>query len=550
VLVDEVAADRGSDVAARRVAVGHEVAELRGALKRLAERPGGEVELERRRIERSLADRQRLAKDLDGLLRELRRQVCRDASLVAATTHQVLLGAIKGLPFDVVIIDEGSMVPTTLAALVAGSGRGHTIVAGDFRQLPPVTQSDSSAALRWLRRSPFESCGVDRGVRGGARVPGLVGLVEQHRMRKPVSDMVSTAFYPESPLKTADSVGRRPSLRAPAGWARDPVVLVDTATVRARVSRRQGQWSRMNVAHAQVAAAMADRFSELGVDLAFISPFAPQARLLGAFAGPTTRASTVHRYQGSEAETVVFDAVDTKMSVGKLHPWFAQGELGGDGSRLVNVAASRARDQFILLADMSRVFRSSSTDAVATFLRQVERQAARLDWREVLPRTRTRVVADPTAAVVDALREPGSVELFLPGVDAEVAREFVRSCEPGRLEGATVWVGAGCSETQILVDAGAYVRPLEPLREPPLVVGDVLVTSRESLASQRCGHAIVTKDAGLADAIRRVIRRRDTSTSPGSGHYGESCGGCGRVLARLESFNRSARTICLNCGPR
>lgn len=303
VLVDEIAADRGSEVADRRVAVGQEIAALRSSLRALRAADRRDA-VSRREVEAELADKQALARDLDGLLRELRRQVCRDAGLVAATTHQVLLGTLKGLPFDAVIIDEGSMVPTSLAALVAGSGCGHTIVAGDFHQLPPVTQSEAPEVLRWLRRSPFESCGVEKAVRSGEAVTGLAPLREQHRMRAAVSDMVSAAFYPDSPLVTADSVLRRAEISSSASWPTEPVVLIDTSDLRSRVSRRQGQWSRLNIAHAQIAAGIAERVATDGSDLAFISPFSPQAKLLGAFAGPQTRASTVHRYQGSEAQSV------------------------------------------------------------------------------------------------------------------------------------------------------------------------------------------------------------------------------------------------------
>lgn len=439
------------------------------------------------------------------------------------------------------------MVPTALAALVAGSGRGHTIVAGDFRQLPPVTLGGTSAVLRWLRRSPFEACGVDASVRTEEAVPGLVALVEQHRMRQPVSEMLSAAFYPDSPLTTAESVMSRPDIRAAPGWPDQPVVLVDTKSLRSRVSRRQGQWSRLNIAHAQVAAGIADRLSG-HVDLAFISPFAPQAKLLGAFAGPATRASTVHRYQGSEAETVVFDAVDTQVSVGNLHPWYAEGELGSDGARLVNVAASRARDQFVLLADMSRVLRPGATDAVARFLRQVDRQAVRIDWQEAVHGTRTEFLTDPRSALLRALEQPGSFELFLPTADPVVIRDLLASCEPGRFEDATIWLPPAGDTARLLSRAGAIVRQMSPIRESVLVVGDVVVTASHSLVSAGDDLVLMTNSAELADAVRRVVRRRDTAGNPGSGHPAEACGRCRQPLTRIERTSRAPRSSCLDCG--
>lgn len=556
VLVDEVAAERGSQVAARRVEVGVQIAAARDRLTSLKQRPfSAELPRERHALEVTLSELTNLAHELDALLRELRRQVCRDARVVTSTTHQVLLGTLEGMPFDVVIIDEGSMVPTALAALVAGSGQGHTIVTGDFRQLPPVTIADTSAANRWLKRSPFESCGIPDQVAAGRPVPGLVALNDQHRMHASISDAVSAAFYPESVLRTADTVRRRPRLTTRPGWPDDPLVLVDTRSLRTRVSRRQGQMSRLNLAHAQLAAAIAHVTTEFCDDVAFISPFAPQARALDALAGDHVRASTVHRYQGSEADVVIFDAVDSTTSVGTLHPWFAEGELGSDGSRLVNVAASRARHQFVLLADVARVHHQRrSDDAIGRFLRQVVAGASTVEVRSLLgPTSPTQIAADPATTLTTALRGSGPVEMFLPAaVDVHRLQAVLRRLDGDRLEGATVWLAPEDADNavgRILSKAGAHVRPLSPVRESLLVAGNTVVTASGSLLGPSTGTMLVTHHERLAETTRRLVRRRDTAGNPGSGRSADHCGRCGRLLVRIERTTRPPRTECLVCQP-
>jgi len=550
VLVDEVAADRGSHAAQRRVEAAKEIVRLRGDLNSLKRR-GTITDGSRLQLDAQLADKQGFARGLDELMVDLRRQVCRDARIVAATTHQVLLRSLEGLPFDVVIIDEGSMVPTSLAALVAGSCNGHVIVAGDFRQLPPVAISDTANVHRWLRRSPFESCGVDTSVRTDQAVPGLVALVEQHRMREKISDAVSSAFYPESPLRTADSVRTRGAAPTPPSWPDDALVLIDTSNLGPRVSRRHGQWSRLNVAHAQIATALAQRLGGNGSDLAFISPFAPQAKILGSLAGESIRASTVHRYQGSEAGIVVFDAVDSSQSVGRLHPWFADGGLGSDGARLVNVAASRAKDQLVLLADMSRIHRGrQDVDAIARFLRQMERQATRYQWQAAVSGTVTNIVTDPVAAVAAALNHAESAEMFLPRTTPTALNRLLTLVEAGRLHHVTVWLTPEDSDgpaARLLERAGAFPRALEPLRESLVVTEDTVITASGPLLGIAPRSVLVTQHRDLAESVRRVVRRRDGGHVPGSGRHGEQCGRCRRHLVRIESPRFGARYECLTC---
>lgn len=76
----------------------------------------------------------------------------------------------------------------------------------------------------------------------------------------------------------------------------------------------------------------------------FLSPFAGQCRAIAdhfRLTGATDwRASTVHQQQGAEADVVIFDTVNAGSHCWPLDEW----------ERLINVAASRARKLFVLLA--------------------------------------------------------------------------------------------------------------------------------------------------------------------------------------------------------
>ena len=62
---------------------------------------------------------------------------------------------------------------------------------------------------------------------------------------------------------------------------------------------------------------------------------------------------TIHTFQGSEADTIIFDTVDTSdIGVGRLF-YHEQGE------RLINVAISRARDKLIVFGDLDVFYKSN-----------------------------------------------------------------------------------------------------------------------------------------------------------------------------------------------
>lgn len=140
VLTEEIAAQRGQEIAQRVVELRARGNELRDDLKQLKQ-PGTASSAgsgTRLAIQRQLAEIDELIKQLSAALRDIRMQIVRDAQLVAVTASQCTLELLEGQRFDVVVIDKPGMPPTGLAMLVAGLGNGHTLVTGDFRQFSPV----------------------------------------------------------------------------------------------------------------------------------------------------------------------------------------------------------------------------------------------------------------------------------------------------------------------------------------------------------------------------------------------------------------------------
>ncbi|MBM7084581.1 DEAD/DEAH box helicase [Micromonospora humidisoli] len=565
VLIDEIAAKRGEVLARMRVREGQRTRDLRQRLNALQRRHASlteEEQDERLTLEWDLAEATATVRELDESLHHVRRQVCREAEVVAATSHQVVLKTLRELTFDVVILDEASMTTTALAMLVAGAGSGHTVVAGDFRQLPPVVVADTPAAQDWLRKSPFEKAGVDVVVGEGPSRCRLAALTEQYRMRQDINHVVSEAFYPESPLVTAPTVPARPR-RSRAEWAAGELVLLDTSRLGARTARKQGMFSRYNLMHAQLVAGLvavpdAD-VSSLGV----ISPFAAQASLLQSLLPESERgdwaASTVHRFQGGERDVVVYDSVDTGFGVRPLHRWFTEGEPGGDGARLLNVAASRARDHLVVVAALDQLHRHRTTrDAVWRFFTKLLERGRIVTPDAALHHgsVTRRITGDVTGPLGDDLAKATSVEMWLPRAPLVRLHPLIPALkmiaeQDVDTEPVTVWVepdpdGYLSAEAMEARRGGVNIRPCTPILESGAVIDDVVWTSTGSLLGPEPGVVLRTRHAAFADAVRRAQRRRP-GVAPGSGQLGDDCGRCARTLVRFEVGRRGLPTVGYRC---
>jgi very-short-patch-repair endonuclease len=123
---------------------------------------------------------------------------------------------------------------------------------------------------------------------------------------------------------------------------------------------KQGSWQNEYTAELamEVASSIAAEEASGNITIAIICPYRAQVRLLRKWIRQEIRAGnpiyqavevgTVHQFQGSEADVVIFDVVDGpgRNQVGRL----LRGEAG---QRLVNVAITRARGKLIVLADQS-----------------------------------------------------------------------------------------------------------------------------------------------------------------------------------------------------
>lgn len=331
------------------------------------------LELLRKRIVRELtksskpAVRELLEADLSNVREELvclrqrfeeiERLLIDDAVILGLTVSKLVVNDhLWSWPADAVLIDEVSMVnfPFVLAAGLKADRR--IILFGDFRQLPPVVLSSRQETRSWLGKDAFERAGIKAAIDRTEDDARVTLLETQYRMHPAIGEVVNKLAY-SSRLTTAASVGEATgSLAALQPYAGHQIVLIDTAGLKSVCLReKKGRsFSRLNPSHAALSLtvtklALASGCRSLGV----IAPYRGQTSLIYAglerTAGQAVSASTVHRFQGSESDMIVFDFVDALPQQGAS---LLTGKDLDTALRLTNVALSRARGKLVLLADV------------------------------------------------------------------------------------------------------------------------------------------------------------------------------------------------------
>lgn len=324
-----------------------EAQQLRGALREVRER-------HRRLPERDAQGRALLQKqinDISAALRAVTKTAINNAAIVLTTAVQVCMeSAFSESRFDMMVVDEASMMPIPYAMCMGMFGQAHFVVAGDFRQLGPIAISQTKHALDWLHKDLFSLTGIS----ANANHPALQMLVVQRRMHPDVCALVNGPFYlGKLKTATASSTTRASSLPPLKGRS---VTLVEVLTSDGSAVEQTAGHSRVNPRSAEVTTSVVERLllSDSSAEVGVVTPYRGQVaeikRRLKDLDLPReqhqrVKVGTVHAFQGSEADVIVWDLVDTRdFRVGRLYH-------GDSGDRLCNVAISRAKGKLIIVGD-------------------------------------------------------------------------------------------------------------------------------------------------------------------------------------------------------
>ena len=257
---------------------------------------------------------------------------------------------LKDGVFDNLIVDEASMLALPQLIALARKVTKRIILVGDFQQLAPITV----AGVPILKDNVFKLCGIDI---KHTNHPALKPLLKQRRSNPKLVGIINQSFYAgklEAVNKEFNTIVASPPY--------SECVIGMYCVTDGKVRFTKGG-TRQNLANSDVVMHLLDLYSEdekARFTIGVITPYAGQVSLLkGIFSKKEYRLEfknrvkigTVHTFQGSESDIIIFDMVDCSKFENNSDPYFGKLYEGMQGEQLLNVAISRARHKLIVVCD-------------------------------------------------------------------------------------------------------------------------------------------------------------------------------------------------------
>ena len=312
---------------------------------------------EKNKMSRADARYPDIKKELNSISEQLKKEVeksVREASFVATTVSKAVVDkAIYEDSYDVVIFDEASMAYVPQIVFAASLAKKHFVCMGDFSQLPPIVQSDKESILN---KDMFHFCRIPEALEHRYYHKWLCMLNTQYRMHPQLADTVSKIMY-HGLLTTGNGVEEeRREITRSFPFYHSAMGLIDLSGMLS-VCIKTKDSSRVNILSAFISFSTALELSKT-CEVGIITPYHAQSKLLLAMERDAARGNhlehpiscaTVHQFQGSEKDAIVYDAVECYRMP---YPGLLLTEIEGNyANRLFNVALTRARGKFVTVAN-------------------------------------------------------------------------------------------------------------------------------------------------------------------------------------------------------
>ncbi|PLS18280.1 DNA helicase [Bacillus sp. M6-12] len=302
-------------------------------------------------------------------------QFLKEAKIVATTLAKAATDeAIYANEFNLVIVDEASMAYVPQIAFAASLAK-RIIVCGDFKQLPPIAAARHELVTKWLKEDIFHRAGVVNEQQGSQLHPHLFLLDEQRRMHPEISAFTNRHIYHGLVADHETVFTSRQDIAGRAPFPDRASMLVDTAFTGENCLTEKSSGSRINPSHLMLSFQLIHEAYVGGSrSIGYATPYRAQAELMEILLKDLYSkeretadilAATVHRFQGSEREVMIFDGVDS-------YPHERAGMLltGPGSERLINVAITRTKGKFIHVADSEfskdKIYRSKTLHKLIT----------------------------------------------------------------------------------------------------------------------------------------------------------------------------------------
>lgn len=268
----------------------------------------------------------------------------REYPVVLSTTYSAKSCISKDMVFDYVIMDEASQVDIKTGALALSCAK-NAVIVGDDKQLPNVVSQEEALALQAIQltykvddryneitHSFLQSC-----VEVFKDIPVTL-LREHYRCHPKIIEFCNQHFYNGELVAMTDDN------------AEDNVLQV-VQTVEGNHARGHFNQREIDVIVQEVLPQCADSGS-----IGIITPYRQQADEINKALGKDI-ASTVHKYQGRECDTIIMSMVDNEPT-----------EFSDDPN-LLNVAISRAKTHLYVVTNSNKMPKESNLAQLIDYVR-------------------------------------------------------------------------------------------------------------------------------------------------------------------------------------
>lgn len=359
--------------------------------------------------------------DLKQKIQELEKQAIMRAKIVGATLAKSYLSeTLRERKFDTVILDEASMA--SIPALWCASYLAETniVIVGDFLQLPPIVMADTPMAKKWLGKDIFYHSGMQERARNNTHPDNFIMLNDQFRMESDIADIANMYYGAYKGLRSEDNAPYRVREREafyhwyPGEKTAHSIHLIDTESLHAWVTGvPQGKGhSRLNCFSAAVSVTLAFKFLEnklkdLNPETAkpaeeplvlIVAPYKPHIARINQLVELEYRnrgfkenlkfisAGTIHSFQGSEADIVIFDLVIDEPHW-KANLFMTDPKVNEDLRKMFNVAVTRAKFKLFVVGNFAYCQKRAKNNALAELLDKLLNKdgLAKVDAKSILP---------------------------------------------------------------------------------------------------------------------------------------------------------------------
>jgi hypothetical protein len=291
------------------------------------------------------------------------KEILDNSLLIGATLSKIAIDySIYSRNYSTIIIDEASMAPLPFMFWTSCLALDKIIITGDFRQLPPISTANTPHARKWLKKDIFEQANIVQNYELGIPDPRLAKLTVQHRMHPQIAQLVNAKMYGNE-LKTHETTIQSASKIAnKEPFPSSPIILCNTSSINPWATFFSQHKSRINIFHAFLCCSLAKEALNKNIhSIGIITPYNAQARLIAAIIhdlglSEKVKVATVHRFQGGEEDIIIYDTVDSPpLPLGKFScgTFPENGKPASETSKLLNVAITRAKRKFIIIANYS-----------------------------------------------------------------------------------------------------------------------------------------------------------------------------------------------------